>query len=182
MDLSSAAVRNRRAAYTAFAWVLAFLGWHVVWVATGLPVPSATRHTGAARVLAEASTLAVWAMTAVGVVLPLALARQWGRRIPRALLLFPAWAGCALLSARGIAGVADDIVRASGLLPDGLTGLTTEQTLGTAHPSAWETFASGWTDVLFVTGGLVFGVAAATHRRVRARDGRGPMRAQPGPA
>jgi len=155
---------HRTAAHAAFAWVLTFLAWHVVWVATGLRTPADVHHEGSAQVLADVFSGALLLMTAVGTVLPLALAQEWGRRIPHPLLLSAAWTGCALLGARGVAGVCDDIVRVTGLLPNGLTGLTTEQVTGTAHPSAWEIFASGWTDVLFVTGGLAFGLAAATYR------------------
>ncbi|MDN3354094.1 hypothetical protein [Actinomadura sp. DC4] len=164
MNLSS-----RTTAYAAFAWVLTFLAWHVVWVATGLRTPSDVHHSGTARVLADLFTVALFVMTVVGTVLPLALAQEWGRRIPRPLLLFAAWTGCVLLGARGLAGVLDDIVRVTGLLPDGLTGLTTEELVGTAHPSAWAVFASGWTDALFVAGGLAFGLAAVTYRP-RSRD------------
>ena len=71
-------------------------------------------------------------------------------------------------AARGLTGVADDLVRLTGLLPDGLTGLTTAQVFGTAHPSAWALIASGATDVLFTAGGLAFATAAITYRRVRS--------------
>jgi hypothetical protein len=159
----------RRTAYTAFAWVLVFLAWHVVWVATGLAVPSAAQHHGTARVLMWVSTGVVLVMVAVGTVLPLALAQAWGRRIPRPVLLSAAWTGCALLGARGLMGIGDDIVRATGILPDGLTGMTAEQVSGTAHPSAWEVFAGGSTDLLFTGGGLAFGLAAIAYQRARHR-------------
>ena len=159
----------RRTAYTAFAWVMAFLAWHVVWSATGQPVPSTGRHHGTARVLMWMSTVVVLAMVAAGTALPLALARPWGRRIPRTVLLGAAWTGCALLGARGLAGVADDVVRATGVLPNGLTGLTMEQVSGTAHPSAWTVFAGGCTDLLFTLGGLAFGLAAIAYRRAWRR-------------
>lgn len=164
----AAAVRtNRVAAYTAFAWVMVFLAWHVVWAVTGLPSPKASDHHGAARVAMTVFDVVVLGMAAVGVVLPLALVQAWGRRVPRWMLAGGAWIGCALLSARGFSGVVDAIVRAAGVLPDGLTGMTKEQVFGTAHPSAWAVFASTATDVLFAVGGVVFGVAALAFRRVR---------------
>jgi hypothetical protein len=156
---------RRTTAYAAFAWVLSFFAWHVIWVATDLQTPSEVRHEGTARVLVDAFTVILFVMTAVGTVLPLALAQEWGRRVPRPLLLLGAWTGCVLLGARGVTGVCDDLLRVTGLLPHGLTGLTTEQVVGTAHPSAWMLFASGWTDVLFVAGGLAFGLAAVAYRR-----------------
>jgi hypothetical protein len=155
----------RRTAYAAFAWVTAFLAWHVVWAATGLAIPSTAQHHGSARVLMWVSTVVVLVMVAVGTVLPLALAQAWGRRIPRPVLVSAAWTGCVLLGARGLMGVADDVVRATGILPNGLTGLTMEQVSGTAHPSAWELFAGGFTDLLFTCGGLAFGLAAIAYQR-----------------
>jgi hypothetical protein len=165
---SSSRYRGRAAAYTAFGWVLVFLAWHVVWVVTGLKVPSAAEHHGSARVVVQVFGVVVLLMTAVGVVLPLALAQSWGRRIPRRILLTLAWSGCALLGVRGLAGVGDDLVRASGLLPNGLTGMTTAQVTGSAHPSTWAVVAAVATDVLFVLGGLAFGWAALS----RSRDDR----------
>jgi hypothetical protein len=122
----------------------------------------------------HAITYAIWA---VGIVLPLALARPWGRRVPRWMLLWAAWTGCALLGARGIAGVVDEVARAIGF-SRGLTGMTTAQVMGTAHPSAWMSFAGAATEVLFVAGGLMFGLAALTYQRAfpRRRSGEHPAR------
>jgi len=152
---------NRLAAYTAFAWVLLFLGWHVVWSLTGLQTPSAETHQGPARAVFEVFSVVILLMVVVGTLLPLALAHSWGPRFPRLAL---AWAGCALLSARGVAGVGDGLARATGLLPKGFSGLTTAQVLGDAHPSFWAVFASSATDVLFLAGGVAFGLAARVHR------------------
>ena len=154
---------SRRAAYAAFGWVLAFLAWHVVWAVTGLPFSSHHYH-GAAQMLMWGFDAIMAVMWAVGIALPPALARPWGRRVPRWMLLWPAWTGCALLGARGIAGVADDVARAIGF-PRGLTGMTMAQEMGTGHPSAWMWIAGTATDVLFVAGGLVFGLAALTYQR-----------------
>ena len=158
---------SRRAAYAAFGWVLAFVAWHVVWYVTGLPF---THHhwSGAALVLFWASEAITWVIWAVGIVLPPALARPWGRRVPRWMLLWAAWTGCVLLGARGISGIADDVVRALGS-SRGLTGMTTAQVMGTAHPSTWLSFAEAATDVLFLAGGLVFGLAALTYQRAFPR-------------
>ncbi|WP_157429840.1 hypothetical protein [Actinomadura oligospora] len=163
-----AAVRvNRVTGYTAFGWVLVFLAWHVVWAVTGLNSPDPSDHHGAARVVATAFEVIVFVMVAVGVVLPLALVQSWGRKVPWWMLATGAWIGCVLLSARGISGVADTVVRAVGVLPDGLTGLTTEEVYGSPHPTAWARFAASATDVMFAVGGVVFGVAAVAFRRVQ---------------
>jgi hypothetical protein len=168
---------SRRAAYAAFGWVLAFLAWHVVWAVTGLAFPQASHHHGVGLVLFWAGDAITWLMAAVGIVLPLALARPWGRRLPRWMLLCAAWTGCALLGARGIAGVVDDVAHAIGF-SRGVTGMTTAQVMGTAHPSTWLSFASTATDVLFLAGGLVFGLAALRYQHAfpRRRSAENPAR------
>lgn len=157
---------NRRTAYTAFAWVMVFLAWHVVWYITGLEFPSASDQHGARQVVIQVFSLIVVLMVIAGALLPLALARPWGRRVPRWMLLSAAWTGAVLLAARGVSGVGDDLVRVTGILPKGFTGLTTAQALGTSHPSFWYLFASGATDVLFAVGGLAFALAAIAYRRL----------------
>jgi hypothetical protein len=79
-------------------------------------------------------------MVIVGTLLPLALAKPWGRRIPRWMLLSASWVGCVFL--------------------------TTAQVIGTEHPSFWALFASSATDVHFAIGGLAFGLAAIAYQRV----------------
>jgi hypothetical protein len=157
---------NRRTAYAAFTWVMVFLAWHVVWALTGLKSPSPSDHQGPSRVLLQVFMVVIIVMVIVGTLLPLALAQPWGRRIPRWMLLSAAWVGCVLLSARGLAGIGDGLVRVTGLLPKGFSNLTTAQVIGTEHPSFWALFASSATDVLFATGGLAFGLAAIAYQRV----------------
>jgi hypothetical protein len=156
---------NRLAAYGALAWVMLFLGWHVVWSLTGLQTPSPADHQGTARTVLQVFTIVILVMVVIGTLLPLALAHFWG---PRSLRLTAAWTGCVLLGARGLAGIGDGLARATGLLPKGFSNLTTEQVLGTDHPSFWALFASSATDVLFLAGGLAFGFAAHTHQRQTA--------------
>jgi len=72
---------SRRAAYAAFGWVLAFLAWHVVWAFTGLRFPH-HHWSGAARMIMLGFDVIIYVMVAVGIALPLALARPWGRRVP----------------------------------------------------------------------------------------------------
>jgi hypothetical protein len=158
---------SRQAAYAAFGWVLAFVAWHVVWAVTGLPFPH-HHWSGAARILMWGFDAIIDVMWAVGIALPLALARPWGRRVPRWMLLWAAWIGCALLGTRGIWGAGDDVARAIGF-SRGLSGMTTAQVMGTAHPSTWYSFASTATDVLFVAGGLMFGLAALTYQHAFPR-------------
>ncbi|HEY1639510.1 MAG TPA: hypothetical protein VGG35_02380 [Streptosporangiaceae bacterium] len=160
---------SRRAAYAAFGWVLIFVAWHVVWFFTVFRFPQSSAHFhGAAVVLYWAVDAITDVMWAVGIVLPLALGRPWGRRVPRWMLLWAAWTGCALLGARGIAGVADEAARAIGF-SGGLTGMPIAQVMGTAHPSAWMSFAGAATEVLFVAGALMFGLAALAYQRAFPR-------------
>jgi hypothetical protein len=158
---------SRRAAYAAFGWVLAFVAWHVVWAVTGLQFPH-HHWSGAARILMWGFDAVIDVIWAVGIVLPLALAQPWGRRVPRWMLLWTAWIGCALLGVRGIWGVADDVARAFGF-SRGLSGMTAVQVMGTRHPSTWLVFASTATDVIFAVGGLMFGIAALTYQRAFPR-------------
>ena len=162
---------SRTTAHAALVWMAVFLAWHVVWFSTGLKAPTAAVHHGAARVVFYALSVLVVLMVVAGTALPLALAStSWGRRVPRRLLLSAAWTATAILGARGLSGVIDDVLRATGLLRNGLTGLTMAQTLGTDHPSWWAVVSSDATDVLFLAGGLVFGLAALSFRRVQTDD------------
>jgi hypothetical protein len=118
-------------------------------------------------VAAEVFMAVVGVMTVVGVLTPLAMMRGW-RWFPSRLQLAACWAGCVLLGLRGGIGVVDDVVRWLDVLPKGLSGLTTAEVYGTAHPSWWAVTAGAFTDVLFVSGGLVFGLAAwSLHRPSR---------------
>lgn len=158
---------NRLAAYGALAWVMLFLGWHVVWSLTGLQTPSPADHQGPGRAILQVLTVVVPLMIVVGTLLPLALAHSWG---PRIIRLTAVWTGCVLLGARGLAGIGDGLARATGLLPKGFSNLTTAQVLGSEHPSFWALFAGSATDVLFLAGGLAFGFAALAHQRQSRLD------------
>lgn len=143
-----------------------FIAWHVVWDLTGLRSPSPSDHQGAARTVMQLYSAILLLMVAVGALVPLALAQSWGRRIPRWMLLSAAWIGCALLSARGLMGIADELVRFTGILPLGFSGMTIAQVLGSVDWSAWALIASCATDWIFVVGGLLFGRAAIAQQRL----------------
>jgi hypothetical protein len=112
-------------------------------------------------------SVAVWGLFAAGLVVPLAAAQSWGRRFSRWLLLAMLWAGSAVLIVRGFAGIVDDLLRIGGSAT-GLTGLTIEQVLGTANPSAVDRWTGRVTDWYFTLGGVLFAVAAVAYRRVSA--------------
>lgn len=158
--------RGSWSGYAAFAWTAVFIAFHVYWFAGGRigfgdapdPIPGPP-----SSVLGWAFNVVVLAMFAAGLVVPLALVRPWGRRAPRWTLLALAWLGCAVLAARGAAGVADSLGRATGVLPRGLTGLSYEQTLGQAHPSAYTLWSGAAIDAYFLIGGFLFGLAGLLH-------------------
>lgn len=98
----------------------------------------------------------------------LAIARGWarGRRALADAALV--WAGCVLLLLRGGAGIIDDLTRATGLFPNGLTGLSTKDTTGAAD-LRW----SGWAiDLYFLAGGIIFGLLAVHYRAQHAHSRR----------
>jgi hypothetical protein len=153
--------RGRRAALHAFAWTVAFTAWHVYWALGGdfgfgdqeSAVPLST-----SSIMGWLFTIAVFGMFVAGLVVPLVAAYGAGRR--RRLLTGLLWAGAAVLAARGIVGVVDDVLRFSGLVETGLSGMSDEQVLGTAHPSAYTVWSTIGLDVVFLAGGLLFGRAA----------------------
>ena len=99
-------------------------------------------------------------MFAAGLVVPSALARRWGRRLPCRLLVWSMWIGCTVLMACGGSGLLDDFLRFTGLADGGITGLTNEQVLDTEHPSVYTIWTTIAIDTIFLTGGLLYGHAA----------------------
>ena len=173
---------NKRTARLAFAWVIAFLIWHVVWYATGLGFPEPSDRTGAAaRIVAYGAQAIIIAMTVTGTLLPLAFGMAWGRRLPRRLLLTLGWTAFVVLGGRTIAGVADTVLRLFGV-EGGLTGLTAAQVMGTASPGPWDWIASYTTDVLFTVGAVAFGLATLQFQRATSRSRRDDRRPSPAQA
>jgi hypothetical protein len=151
-----------------------FIAMHTYWFAGGrigfgdnpnpIPGPPSTSAEIAFNVV-------VLAMFGAGLIVPLALAQPWGRNIPDGLLLTLAWLGCAVLSARGIAGIVDGVGRVTGLLPLGLTGLRNETVLGQEHPPPSTIAWSFAIDAYFVVGGVLFGLVAARFQRANRSGG-----------
>ncbi len=116
-------------------------------------------------------SIAVVGMFAAGLAVPLALMRSVG---PRRLLRGLMWAGAAVLAARGIVGLVDDLLRFTGLQETGLSGLSDQEVLGTAHPSAHTMWSTVGIDVFFAVGGLLFARAARRGQGWRPFDRLGP--------
>ena len=156
--------RTTRAAYTALGWVVAFFACHVYWYLGGSFASPGKLPGGPHTLLAWIFEVFVAGAFPLGAFVCLAIARGWARgrlALPAAALV---WAGCVLLLLRGGAGVLDDLTRATGLLPNGLTGLSTKDTTGTAD-LRW----SGWAiDIYFLAGGIIFGLLAVHYRRQQA--------------
>jgi hypothetical protein len=77
------------------------------------------------------------------------------------------WAGAAVLVLRGAVGLADDVLRFTGLAETGLSSLTDKQVLGTADPSAYTIWSTIGIDAFFAAGGALFGWAAHRTSPVR---------------
>ena len=162
------------AGYATFGWTVVFIAFHVYWFMGGrlgfgdAPDPIPGRRSS---VVGWTFNVVVLAMFAAGLIVPLALVRSWGRKIPRWMLLALAWLGCAVLVVRGSAGIVGSLLRATSVLPRGLTGLSYEQTLGEAHPSAYTLWSGTAIDAYFLIGGILFRLAARSYQR-RSRDRR----------
>lgn len=162
-------MRPLLAAYAAFAWVVAFFALHVYWYAGGSfgragPLPDSLPHS----VGGWAFEVLVVSAFPVGAWACLAIARGWlprrGRRVAASIV----WLGCAVLAVRGGAGLIDDLTRTAGVLPNGITGLSLRETMGTAHPSASAQWSSNATDAYFLAGGIMFGALAFRSRVSRS--------------
>ncbi|HET6168019.1 MAG TPA: DUF3995 domain-containing protein [Marmoricola sp.] len=152
-----------RAALAAFWWALAFTGLHAYWFAGGRigfgdqadPLPGWPSSVGG-----WTFEVVVLVMFAAGLVVPLAFTRRWGLCCPRALLLWLMRIGAAVLLARGGSGLVDDVLRFSGLVRGGLTGLSNQDVLGSAHPTTVTKLSTVAIDLVFVVGGVLFAGAA----------------------
>ncbi|MDJ1136855.1 DUF3995 domain-containing protein [Streptomyces iconiensis] len=157
----------RTVCHTTFAWVIVFTAFHLYWYLGG------TFGFGdASATVPQTKTVGDWVSAAVisvmflaGAFVPFALHRSWGRTLPRWVLHCCTWTGAILLIMRGTAGVLDSVVRHTGLLENGLTGLSEEQISGDTDPTGYTEWSTTATDLYFVTGGLLFTIAALRHRR-----------------
>jgi hypothetical protein len=167
-----------RAAYAALAWVVAFFAFHIYWYAGG-----SFGSPGKLPSLLP-DHLIGWILEPLGLAWPLgawvclAIARGWPRgRMGRTASVL-VWLGCTVLVVRGGAGLVDDLTRAVGLLPKGITGLTHKQTMGAAYyRSASVVWANNAIDGYFFFGGLIFGLLGYRYRPARSEARHGVPRA-----
>ncbi len=160
--------RTARAAYTALGWVVLFFAFHVYWYLGG-------SFASPGKLPGRPHSLVGWIFNIfvdvafpLGAFVGLAIARGWARgRLALAAAVI-VWFGCVLLLLRGGAGLLDDLTRVTGLLPNGITGLSTKDTTGVAAV-LW----SGWAiDAYFLAGGIIFGLLAVHYRAQRAHSRR----------
>lgn len=154
------AQRAARAAYAALGWVVLFFTLHVYWYLGGSWASPGELPDPPHRLLAGIVSVTVAAAFPLGALVCLAIARGWarGRLAQGAQILV--LVGTVLLLVRGGAGIVDDVTRATGLLPKGITGLSLEEATGHAH-LRWSDWAI---DVYFLVGGIAFGLVALRQR------------------
>jgi hypothetical protein len=173
--------RTTYAAYTALGWVVFFFAFHIYWYCGGslaspgeLPSLVPGTHSAAAGSAHARVQLVAWILEVpvdsawpIGALVCLSIARGWARaRLVRTTKVL-VWVGCVVLLLRGGSGILDDVTRATGLLPNGITGLSLESTTGHAH-LRW----ADWTiDAYFLAGGLIFLLLALVHRVPRTQSG-----------
>ena len=114
----------------------------------------------------------VGSMFVAGLVVPVGITRRWGAERWRRWFGRAAWAGCALLVARGGSGLLDGALRSSGWSSRGLTGLSDEELFGSSHPSRYTVWSSAAVDAYFLLGGVLYGRLASASRRSPSRSRR----------
>jgi hypothetical protein len=154
-----AAAWSSWAAYTACAWGVIFAGVSFYWALGGRALLDTLGGAIERRALAGDNALlaAVWitgALKLVGAALALALARPWGRRLPRRLVLMLAGLCAILLTLYG------------GLLEVG-NALVATHVLKMSQPIEWK--ALRWHlwvwDMSFFVWGILFALALRGFRR-----------------
>lgn len=155
--------RTARASYTALGWVVLFFACHVYWYLGGSFASPGKLPGRPHSALLWISTVLVDGAFPLGAFVCLAIARGWarGRLVLAAAAIV--WFGCVLPLLRGGLGILDDLTRATGLLPNGITGLSLEDTTGSASLH-WPDYAI---ETYFLAGGISFGFLAVHYRAQR---------------
>jgi hypothetical protein len=153
--------RRVRAANIALGWAVTFLAFHIYWYLGGSFVSPGKLpgwpHTVAGWIF-EALTSGVWVL---GFLVPLSISRGWARgRLAKPVAIL-VWLGCIILILRGATGLIDDLTRVTGMLPNGLSGISTKDATGTTTVT-WAMWAI---ETYFLIGGLIFGALAISNRQ-----------------
>ena len=166
-----------RVAYVALAWVVVFFAFHVYWNLGGSFGVGGEGYLGGggAKLKVVGWIVEVVAVAAVpfGVWVSLAIARGWPQGKTQRAAVIVVWLACTMLVLRGGAGLIDDLTRAVGVLPNGITGLSHKQTMGAAYyRSASALWSGNITDAYFLAGGLIFGLLGCRYRLSRSLPAR----------
>jgi hypothetical protein len=161
----------RKAGIVAFVWVVVFDLAHVYWACGG---KLGFGNEPESAIEPPVNSLGSWifvvitgGMFLIGTIVPLALYQDWGRRVPAWMLSWCCWIAAVILLLRGVSAWIDTALRGTGLVRNGLTGLTYKQETGLAHPSLYTLCSTSAIDSYFAIGGAIFLVVAITHRRSR---------------
>ncbi|MEV4253621.1 DUF3995 domain-containing protein [Spirillospora sp. NPDC049652] len=143
---ASAPLLGRSAAYAAAIWGVLFSAVHIYWLADGrLGLPGGRGIYGTPALLVIDVIAIPASLGAAG--LALAVVRPWGGRLPRRILRATVWGTAALLVLHALPSAVDWVALASGARE-------------VADLSAEERFATFLYEPWFMTGGVLFGLAA----------------------
>jgi hypothetical protein len=159
-----------RIAYAALAWVVVFFAFHVYWYLGGsFGVGGEGYRRAPHSVAGWIFEVLVVSAFPLGAWVSLAIARGWPHGKTRRAAAIIVWLAFAVLVLRGGAGLIDDLTRAVGLLPNGITGLSHKQTMGAAYyRSASALWSGNVTDGYFLAGGIIFGLLGCRYRQPRS--------------
>ncbi|WP_338258503.1 DUF3995 domain-containing protein [Dictyobacter halimunensis] len=160
------------AGYAALGWVIVFLVFHVYWAFGGrfglgdasAPLPAFPHSVGA-----WLFTIIVFGMFVLGIIVPLAIVQSWESVFPRWMFLTACWIGSIVLIVRAVASMIDDFSRLTGILPNGLTGMTYAQITGDSQVSAYTLWSGRGIDVYFLLGGILYGIVAWRYGQQKRR-------------
>lgn len=101
------------AGYAAIIFILPYLAIKITWI-SGVPLGMPDKKLVAGPAMLPINIL-TFCMDAVAILLALAFAHGWGRRVPAWLLLFPIWVGMGFLAPIVVAAPLNALARALGL-------------------------------------------------------------------
>ncbi|MEU3602213.1 DUF3995 domain-containing protein [Streptomyces sp. NPDC006798] len=171
-DQPAAAPLLRAAANAAVAWSVLFGVFHIYWAlggSLGLGDGAQVKAGLTGGMLAYDLMVAVLCFVGAWVAQELGRAPAARPLFPRWMFLTMAWTATIALVARGGIGIADDILRSTDILTNGLSGLTVQDVYGEPHPSAYTMWSMRIVDGFFVLGGLLFGTALRGHLRLAGK-------------
>jgi hypothetical protein len=128
-------LRCIRPVRVALGWVVVFVGFHIYWYLGGSAGSPGRLPGWPHSLIGWTVNVLVDGTFALGLLVPWAISRR--RALGRLARPIGAlvWLGGMLLLLRGGTGLVDDLTRVAGILPNGISGLSTQQTTGTTDPS-----------------------------------------------